>query len=115
MVKWIQRLKQYFSKNVDYAQKLADQKEAADVPWACFEISDFEADGRIKVKFNWNPQFIAKIKQLGFQAETDEDTVQLFFYTSSMRPTQLANDPQDDPIQSSAHPSLSSIQNEIRV
>jgi hypothetical protein len=58
-------------------------------PWAAFEIKGFEDDGRIKVEFNWNDKFIETIHGLGFIAETEEDSVQLFFYASSMRPTEL--------------------------
>lgn len=90
-------------------------KEASTEPWASFEIAGFEVDGRIKVKFNWNAEFIKRIKAIGFEAETDEDTVQLFFYTSSMRPTNLAADAEDDMVQPSAHPQLSQASNEIRV
>jgi len=104
-------------KKVDHAELAAAEHEASSVPWASFEIDDFESGERIKVKFNWNTAFINRIKELGFQAETDEDTVQLFFYTASMRPTELAGtgDPQDDAVQSESHPSLSTIQNEIRI
>lgn len=83
-------------------------------PWATFEIAGFEADGRVKVTFNWNKAFIEQIEAIGFKAETDEDTVQLFFYTSQMRPS-LMGEPDEDPIQSSAHPSLSAQSNVLRV
>jgi hypothetical protein len=65
--------------------------ERSKVPYANFEITDFEQDGRVKVTFNWNSAFIKKIHAMGFQAETEEDSVQLFFYTASLRPTQLAS------------------------
>jgi hypothetical protein len=68
----------------------------------------------VAVNFNWNPAFAAKIKELGFEAETEEDAVQLFFYTASLRPTSLAADPADEAVQSLAHPHLSQIDNEIR-
>lgn len=84
-------------------------------PRASFEVVGFEADGRVKVNFNWNTAFMDKIKALGFDAETDEDRVQLFFFASSMRPTSLSGDPADDPVQSTAHPQLSSLNNELRV
>jgi hypothetical protein len=64
-------------------------------PWASFEIDGFEQDGRVKVRFNFNKAFIEKINALGFQAETDEDTVQLFFYTSMMRPAALGGEQVD--------------------
>jgi hypothetical protein len=118
-MKFWDAIKNYFGNlgpvAVDHEAEYLAEKEASDKPWASFEVGGFEDDGRIKIKFNWNQTFIEKIKGLGFEAETDEDTVQLFFYTSSMRPTHLAGDPQDDAVQSSTHPQLSQIQNELRV
>lgn len=77
-------------------------------PWAMLEVESFEADGRIKMSFDYNEAFVAKIKSLGFEAETDEDCVQLFFVASALRPAELAG---DTPVQSSEHPNLSSQQN----
>lgn len=79
-------------------------------PWAIFEITGLEKDGRVKVEFNWNPSFIKMINALGFQAETDEDSVQLFFYTSQMRPISLGG---DETVQSADLPSLSQPANRI--
>jgi hypothetical protein len=74
-------------------------------PWASFEVVGFEKDGRIKVICNWNKAFLQKIYSLGFQAETEEDSVQLFFYTAQARPTELdGSDP--DAAVSSGHPNL---------
>lgn len=83
--------------------------EGQEEPWASFEIMSIEEGGRMKVEFNWNEPFIKQLKSMGFQAETDEDTVQLFFYASQMKPMGLAVG--DDPVQSEAHPTLSSPQN----
>ncbi len=73
------------------------------------EVESFEADGRIKMSFDYNDAFVAKIKAMGFEAETDEDCVQLFFVASALRPAELTNG--DDTVQSTAHPNLSSQQN----
>lgn len=78
-------------------------------PWATLEIESFEEDGRIKLAFDFNEPFIEKIKGMGFQAETDEDSVQLFFLTAALRPMTLAGG--DEAVQSAEHPSLSSPQN----
>ena len=88
------------------------EQEATDEPWANFEVAGFETDGRIKVMFHWNTAFIDKIKDLGFQAETEEDSVQLFFYASQLRPTELSGG--DNPVQSTEHPQLSGQQNVLR-
>lgn len=78
-------------------------------PWAMLEIQAFEPDGRIRMGFDYNPAFVEKIKELGYQAETDEDTVQLFFVASALRPMHLAGG--DEAVQSNEHPNLSSQQN----
>ena len=117
-MKWFSKLISYFDlrrPDVDHEKAYLAQREASAEPWASFEIAGFEEGGRIKIKFNWNAEFIKRIKALGFEAETDEDTVQLFFYASSMRPMNLAADPEDDAVQSESHPQLSQVNNEIRV
>lgn len=80
-------------------------------PWATLEIESFELDGRIKLAFDFNAPFIEKIKGMGFQAETDEDTVQLFFLTAALRPMALVGG--DETVQSAEHPSLSAPQNTL--
>ena len=82
----------------------------SDVPRASFAIDGFDDAGQIKVTFNWNAAFITKIREMGFDAETDEDCVQLFYYTSQMRPAGLSG---DDPVQPTAHPLLSDRPNTI--
>lgn len=77
-------------------------------PWAMLEVESFETDGRIKMSFDYNDAFVAKIKAMGFEAETDEDCVQLFFVASALRPATMGG---DDPVQSAEHPTLSGQQN----
>lgn len=72
------------------------ENEESKEPWAIFEIAGIEDDGRIKVQFNWNSAFITAISEMGFEAETEDDAVQLFFYTSQMRPTELSPDLDED-------------------
>lgn len=108
MVKFLKNL---FKRKAEREVFLAEQ-EALDSPWAIFEIKGFEPDGRIKVGFNYNKAFITKINELGFQAETEEDSVQLFFYASQAKPTEFASG--DPAVQSEAHPTLSAQQNVLR-
>ena len=82
-------------------------------PWASFEIMGFEEDGRIKVNMNWNRAFIEHIYKLGFKAETEDDSVQLFFYTAQARPTELSGI-EVDPAISSGHPNLQSDTHNLR-
>ena len=76
--------------------KFIEDQQALSIPWAMFEIVGFEDDGRIRVEFNWNSAFIKHLDTLGFTAETEEDTVQLFFYTSQMKPTTLSSPFEDE-------------------
>ena len=95
-------------------EKLLDKRrEASSEPWASFEVTGFEEDGRIKVQTNWNSAFIAKIYELGFKAETEEDSVQLFFYTAQARPTEF-DGADEDPAVSSGHPNLQSDTHTLR-
>lgn len=113
-VTFLKKIKKFFKKfsSKTDRQSYLDEQEALETPWATFEIGGFEDDGRIKVMFNWNAAFIKKINALGFQAETEEDSVQLFFYASQLRPTHLTEG--DDPVRSDNHPTLSSQQNVMR-
>lgn len=92
---------------------LAKQRDKSEEPWASFEVNGFEDDGRIKVTTNWNKAFIAKIRELGFVAETEDDSVQLFFYTAQARPTFFDGE-EEDPARSSGHPNLSSDTHQLR-
>lgn len=83
---------------------------ASSSPWARFDVTDFGKDGRIRVEFDWNDAFIKKARELGFTAETDEDTVQLFFVSAGMRPTELDG----DMVPSHAHPNLNPMRGEGR-
>lgn len=104
-------------KDHDHYKKIADTADYADArkaylqlqttidtPWATFEIVGFDEKSQVKVEFNWNDAFIAKLDTLGFTSETPEDTVQLFFYSAQMEPTELA---EDAPVNSQELPGLS--------
>ena len=101
MVSWFKKL---FKKHSSDREAFFAEQQAKDTPWACFEIVGFDQDSQVKVEFNWNDAFIDELDRIGFTAETPEDTVQLFFYSSQMQPTDLSG---DKTVQSSAHPGLS--------
>jgi hypothetical protein len=98
---------------VDARANFIEAQEQNPEPWAMFEIIGFEDDGRIKVSFNWNKVFISHLDKLGFTAETEEDTVQLFFYASQMRPTGLSEASGDPAVQTSDLPNLSENVNRV--
>jgi hypothetical protein len=100
-------VKKLLQKALNLAQSNAKE------PWASFEIVGFEKDGRIKVITSWNKAFIKAIYALGFQAETEEDSVQLFFYTAQARPTEF-DGAEENPAISSGHPNLASDTHQLR-
>ena len=93
--------------------KYIEEQETLSTPWAMFEITGFEGDGQVKVEFNWNKPFIEKLDTLGFTGETEEDTVQLFFYASQMKPTSLELAGGDESVQSEDLPQLSENTNRV--
>ena len=94
--------------------KLLDKiRDTEEEPWASFEVTGFEDDGRIKVETHWNPAFIKKIHELGFKAETEEDSVQLFFYTAQARPTEFDGVNEEEAV-STGHPNLMSDTHSLR-
>lgn len=98
----------------EFLQKiLTKRRDKSEEPWAAFEILGFEQDGRIKVTTSWNKAFINKIHELGFHAETEDDSVQLFFYTAQSRPTSM-NGAEEDPAVSTGHPNLQSDTHSLR-
>lgn len=89
-------------------------QEGSSEPWASFEVGGFEPDsGRVKVQFAWNQAFIDELTKLGFVAETQEDTVQMFFYAAQMKPTTLADVGGDETVQPTDLPNLSPNTNRI--
>lgn len=87
-------------------ENFLDMMEVQEKPWAMFEVTNFDED-KIKVEFNWNKPFIKRLDELGFTAETEEDTVQLFFYTSQMQPNSLSEISGDESVTSADLPNLS--------
>lgn len=112
-------IKKWFSRPVPEPEvfaerhKFIEEQQALSTPWAMFEIVGFAPDGQIKVEFNWNDAFIEKLDELGFTAETQEDTVQLFFYASQMKPTHLMVAGGDETVQSEDLPQLSDNTNRV--
>ncbi len=82
-----------FSALLEYSKKYSKR------PWASFNITEFTEDNAVKVEFRWNNQFIKKIKEIGFHAETEEESVAMFFQASQMRPDVNS-------VNSDAHPNL---------
>lgn len=69
--------------------------EKSQAPWASFEVVGFD-ESKAKVQMGWNQSFIKSLHEMGFSAESDEETVQLFFYASRLTPSDLIEN--DEPV-----------------
>jgi hypothetical protein len=83
-------------------------------PWACFETTGPGADGRIEFSISWNVEFIKQLRSAGFEAETEEAMVQMFFVSARMIPENPLLNEDDDTINPEAMPRLTSEANILR-
>jgi hypothetical protein len=90
-------------------EKLAAKSKT---PWACFETSGMDNDGRIGWTMHWNDAFIQHLNARGFQGLSDEETVQQFFMLSQMLPDELAKDA--DAVNPAEMPNLTNEANTLR-
>lgn len=86
-----------FFKRKSIQEKYLEFREQSVEPWASFEVVGFGENGQIKVEFAWNDSFITKLRGMGYDAETEDEIVQLFFYMSQMRPVSLGESHMVDP------------------
>lgn len=81
-------------------------------PWACFETTGPDKDGRVAFTISSNKAFIKNLQNLGMAGTTDEETVQLFFLQTRMIPEDLM--PIEDAINPEAMPNLTNEANQFR-
>lgn len=79
-------------------------KSRSKAPWAEFETSGIEADGRIRWAMRWNDAFIDQLQRHGFTGITTEETVQNFFLMCQMAPDGIHP---EDTVNPAAMPNLS--------
>ncbi len=80
-------------------------------PWASFETTGPDDEGRVAFAISWNDAFIERLRKAGYQATTDEETVQMFFLSVRMVPEGLAD---DNTVNPEATPRLTSEANILR-
>ena len=78
-------------------------------PWARFIVSGIHDDGQVRFEMAWNKAFIKNIKRHGFEAESEEISVQQFLVGAFIIPTGLL----DEEVTSTAHPNLRSDKNHL--
>jgi hypothetical protein len=81
-------------------------------PWARFIVDGIDKDGQVKFTMSWNKAFIKNINSYGFQAESEEISVQNFLFGSMMYPKELEEEVEE--ISSDYHPHLQSEFNKLR-
>ena len=80
-------------------------------PWACFETTGPDADGRVAFSISANKAFIQNLQNLGLGGINDEETVQMFFLQLRMIPDDMAT---DDAVNPDATPNLTNEANQFR-
>lgn len=80
-------------------------------PWASFETSGPTPDGRVEFTISWNDAFIDILKKAGYDGQTEEEMVQLFYISTQMIPESMMN---DDTVNPSATPNLTNEANILR-
>jgi len=122
MVSWFKKLLARGSRKSNFLdpdgglalrEKFLEAQVKTTEPWAMFEVAGFdEKEERIKMVFNWNSAFIEHLNGMGFTGETEDDTVQAFFFTSQMAPA--GSDPDgDESVQVEDLPNLSNRVNKV--
>lgn len=78
-------------------------------PWACFETTGPDKNGRVEFSTSCNRTFIQNLQKMGLAGSTDEETAQLFFLQMRMVPEQ-----EQDIVNPQELPELSSEANQFR-
>lgn len=94
---WLLRLKEWLAKR-------------SKKPWATFETTGPDENGRLPFTIYANPAFINLLKKHGMGATTDEETLQLFFLQTRMVPEEF----EDDTINPEGTPNLTNEANQFR-
>jgi hypothetical protein len=61
-------------------------------PWANFETTGPDQEGRVGFSISWNKAFINNLHAMGMQGINDEETVQMFFLSARMVPEEMVKD-----------------------
>jgi len=81
-------------------------------PWFQFETSGIDKDGGVAMDLSWNPAFISHLREVGFLGTDEQDMVRQFMLAITLPPELM--DIGDEPVQSEAHPQLTSDNNYLK-
>ena len=79
-------------------------------PWACFETTGPDREGRVAFTISYNNAFVENLRNQGMAATPAEETVQLFFLQMRMLPESMM----DDAVNPEATPNLTNEANQFR-
>lgn len=77
-------------------------------PWARFTFKGIVEDGIVPIEFDYNDAFIKQLRDIGFEGINEDEIVQQFMISLVM-PKAV----EDDIINSSSHPTLTSEMNAL--
>jgi len=84
----------------------------SDVPWACFETTGPDKEGRLPFTVSYNKAFVKNLVEQGYQGMNDEETVQMFFISTRMLPESMMID--EDTVNPAEMPNLTNEANTLR-
>lgn len=79
-------------------------------PWACFETTGPDVDGRVAFSISSNKAFIKNLQDLGMGGINDEETLHMFFIRARMIPEYM----DDNTVSPAETPNLSHEANQFR-
>lgn len=85
---------------------------ASKKPWACFETTGPNEEGRLPFTVSYNKAFVNNLKAQGYEGMTDEEIVQMFFISTRMLPESMVNE--EDTVNPEEMPNLSREANSFR-
>src|SRR5271163_4365076 len=75
-------------------------------PWAAFETTGPDKEGRLGFSIAWNPAFVRNLEQLGMAGQSEEETIQLFFLQLRMIPESMDPAAEVETVNPEATPNL---------
>lgn len=80
-------------------------------PWACFETTGPDKEGRVAFSIAYNDAFITNLSNMGMSGTTPEETIQMFFLQMRMIPETMLD--QEDTVNPEATPNLTNEANQL--
>lgn len=82
-------------------------------PWLRFDTSGIDSKAGVKLDISWNPAFIGHLREAGFLGADEQDMIRQFLLSITLPPEVL--DVGFEPVESGAHPELTSDLNHLKM